>query len=368
MGFVVELDELKKASFLRSVASRQYEYFKLSWGTGVLNMYSYNGTLITRVSLECETSDIDEAVLRSDKWWAIVSNAAPGQLMIEKLRSNLRISSGSQEVKLRMIPSEHFVDVTRVFSCSRNTLGALVGKAFKEGMQRVVYAASTDARPHLQTVQFVLDSDSEWLGMFATNGIKIAGARVPAKIEESRTYLIPSSTINHWTKLVADKEMVRIFGDNNLVGIEFGPHWSTTQTVSGSFPPVDQFLKPPEVPNFILAKSDLRRALQQALVFNDAMTSSMVELTAEGSSVKLSAEGEVGAFKETLRANVSIPLTALVNPEMVLDVLHKVPGDYLVVSQEKELTPLYLRGEVDSGISIVMPLRKKQVKGDDGDF
>jgi DNA polymerase III sliding clamp (beta) subunit (PCNA family) len=74
----------------------------------------------------------------------------------------------------------------------------------------------------------------------------------------------------------------------------------------------------------------------------------------------LSSEGEAGNFRELINAKVKEPMEALVNPAMVLDVLRKVPGEYVAVAQEGPLKPIFVRGISDFGISIVMPIRRRE--------
>jgi len=371
MGAIIERDDLKEASFLRSVTSKEHRYVRLSWGGNELHLYSYSGSILTRVAVPCETTDVQEAVLLSDKWWDVISYSVPGQITIDKLKTNMRVSSGSQEVKLRMVSPENFVDVARVFSCSGNTLGVVMATALKAGMERVEYAMADSSRPNLQGMFAVLRDGAETLGLYATDGVKVAGAKVPAKIEQTVSHIIPASSVKHWIRLLPQEGPVRIFGDENLVGIEFKEQWSVTQVLASNFPPVEEFLKPMETANFIADKAILERAVKQSQTFIDDITSSQLEFRAGGTTLVLSSSGAGGEFQALINAKVKEPMEALVNPAMVLDVLRKIPGEYVAVAQEEPLKPIFMRGIQDFGISIVMPIRRrpKATSGEEeGDF
>jgi DNA polymerase III sliding clamp (beta) subunit (PCNA family) len=371
MSVIIDTDELKKASFLKSVTSKEHRYVRLSWGGNDLHFYSYDGTVLTRVALDCETTDVGEAVLLSDHWWGVVSNTNPGQLALEKLRTNLRATSGNQEVKLRMMPPENFVDVATVFSSSRNTLAAVMSKTLRAGLERIEYAMADARRPQLMATKAIFHKDVESVGFYATDGVKAAGAKIPAKVEVTISHIIPAKAVKHWGKLLPPDGPVRIFGSQSLVGIEFGKQWSCSQTIGAVFPPVEEILNPPDDVNFLVEKDGLMRAMRQALVFVDDAQTGMLELTADGSHVALTSEGLSGEFRELLKASVNKPMDILVNPSMVLDVLKQVPSEYVAVAQEGPNKPIYIRGLQDFGTSLVMPLRKRKAESareEDGDF
>lgn len=268
--------------------------------------------------------------------------------------SQARIVCNNYEGTLRCLAPEDFPALQDP-SGTRVTVSAA---EFTRGVGQVTRAASRDeARPILTGV--LLEINREGLTMVATDSYRLAVRELTATAEGEAKSLVPERALGEAGRAAGNDEkgQVELYVDQSQVAFRTGGLTLTSRLIEGEFPNYRQLL-PDRYDNRLNAsRQQLLDAVRRVGLL--ARESSPVKMEFNALGVRLSSSSpDLGGAVEVVDAKYEgEEITAAFNPNYLVDGLTAAVGDRVDVEVRDGLKPAVVRGEGESFVYLVMPVR-----------
>jgi DNA polymerase-3 subunit beta len=265
-----------------------------------------------------------------------------------------RITCSNYEGTVRCLPAEDFPALQEP-SGTRVTVSA---QELAEGVGQVARAASKDeARPILTGV--LLEISREGLTMAATDSYRLGVRELSATAEGEGKALVPERALTEAGRAAANDEkgQAELFVDLGQVGFRTGSLTLTSRLIEGEFPNYRQLLPERYENRLTASRQQLLDAVRRVGLL--ARESSPVKMEFNALGVRLSSSSpDLGGAVEVVEAKYEgDDITAAFNPSYLVDGLTGVTGDRVEVEVRDGLKPAVFRGEGESFLYLVMPVR-----------
>src|SRR6059036_2712412 len=265
-----------------------------------------------------------------------------------------RIVCSNYEGNIRCLPAEDFPALQEPGGI-RVKVNA---RELAEGVAQVARAASRDeARPILTGV--LLEVSREGLTMAATDSYRLAMRELRATAEGEAKTLVPERALSEVGRAAAGEEKgdAELLIDQGQVGFRVGGLTLTSRLIEGEFPNYRQLLPEGYENRLSASRQQLLDAVRRVGLL--ARESSPVKMEFNALGVRLSSSSpDLGEAVEVVEAKYEgEDLTAAFNPNYLVDGLTGITGDQVEIEVRDGLKPAVLRGEGDSFLYLVMPVR-----------
>ncbi|MBI4728209.1 MAG: DNA polymerase III subunit beta [Acidobacteria bacterium] len=286
----------------------------------------------------------------------IARSLPQGVVRIEAGASETKISCGSAEFALRLLPVE---DIPALQFVSQAPGGTLERALFQTAVGQVTRAASRDeARPVLTGT--LVEADAGKLMLVATDSYRLAVREIAWKgPSEPVRRVIPARALQEAARgAEGEGELQVLLGESQAVFAGSGRRLGT-RLIEGEFPNWRQ-LVPGELPNRLRVKrDDFIEAVRRVGILAQSGSPVRVELSAEGVQLAAGTQ-DIGQASERVEGTYEgEPVTVSFNPQYLLDGVQAVEGNDVVLSVRDGQKPVLIRGADDAGgfTYLAMPIR-----------
>lgn len=239
------------------------------------------------------------------------------------------ITCGRSRTRIAGMPKDSFPELSVQPESSLKLPAAKLRSMISQTMFAI---SSEETRFTLNGALLVLTPTS--MKMVATDGHRLAHVVAEAEIEgvaESQTALLPRKAMAELSKLIdslEDEASLAFSFDDNHLFFQSADRLLITRKLSGSFPDYERVLPKEQVHQIVLAKDDIRAALERVAQFSDER-SRAVKLALQNGEVKVySSISDTGDSEESLSADYHGELVDIgFNASYLLDFLRAVGGD-----------------------------------------
>jgi DNA polymerase III subunit beta len=284
----------------------------------------------------------------------MVKSFEPAAVEFQAEEGQARITCSNYEGTVRLLPAEDFPALQEPAG-TRVTVSA---GELAEGVGQVTRAASKDeARPILTGV--LLEISREGLTMVATDSYRLAMRELTATAEGEAKALVPERALGEAGRAAGAEERgeAELFVDQSQVAFRIGRLTLTSRLIEGEFPNYRQLLPEGYENRLMGSRQQLMDAVRRVGLL--ARESSPVKMEFNALGVRLSSSSpDLGGAVEVVEAKYEgDDLTAAFNPGYLADGLSVVAGEQVQVEVRDGLKPALVKGEGESFVYLVMPVR-----------
>jgi len=287
-------------------------------------------------------------------------------LTVDNNTQTLNVKCGTLNTDIKGISAEEFPPMP---SPDLDEAIALNVENFKEQIQQVVFAASTDdARPNLTGVHMVFEGNT--LEMAATDGyrISIAKSEMAQKVPQNFEALVPARALAELSRIAVngDESVLMTFPQGRgQVIFHLNDAELVSQLIEGSFPNYSAIIPPTFKTRTVLSTAQLLKACKQTEIIARegsyiAKLDIQPELKGEKSSLlEISARSEqTGSSEVMVDASVDgVPLLISFNIRYLREALEVIKTPTVSLETNAVHTPGLLRPIGDDNFThIIMPI------------
>jgi DNA polymerase-3 subunit beta len=277
---------------------------------------------------------------------------APVEFESDGAQAQIRCSN--YEGNIRCLPAEDFPALQE----PSGTQVRVDAAGLAEGIGQVTRAASRDeARPILTGV--LLEVSREGLTMVATDSYRLSVRELPATADREAKVLIPERALAEVGRVASAEEKghAELFIGESQATFRVGTLTLTSRLIEGEFPNYRQLLPERYESQLTGSRQQLVDAVRRVGLL--ARESSPVRLEFNALGVRLSSSSpDLGGAVEVVEATYEgDDLTVAFNPQYLVDGLTAAGGDHVKVEVRDGLKPGVIRGEDQSFVYLVMPVR-----------
>ena len=287
-------------------------------------------------------------------------------LTVDNNTQTLNVKCGTLNTDIKGISAEEFPPMP---SPDLDEAIALNVENFKEQIQQVVFAASTDdARPNLTGVHMVFDGNT--LEMAATDGyrISIAKSEMAQKVPQNFEALVPARALAELSRIAVDGDesvLMTFPQGRGQVIFHLNDAELVSQLIEGSFPNYSAIIPPTFKTRTVLSTAQLLKACKQTEIIARegsyiAKLDIQPELEGEKSSLlEISARSEqTGSSEVMVDASVDgVPLLISFNIRYLREALEVIKTPTVSLETNAVHTPGLLRPIGDDNFThIIMPI------------
>ncbi len=287
-------------------------------------------------------------------------------LTLDKQTNTLNIVCGTSSTQIKGINADEFPPIPEPDLSTGIPLNV---ENFKEMIQQVVFAASTDeARPVLTGVH--LTSDKDRISMAATDGFRISVRSAVVAEPPSRKLdaVIPARAMSELARLAVngDETMLMVFPpDRGQVIFHLKDVEMVSQLIDGNFPDYKAIIPQSFKTHTVLSTAGLLKACKQAeIIAREGTNVAKLDIQPESGSEK-AATLEISAISEqtgsseiTVDASIDgTPLLVAFNVRFLREVLEVIKTPNVLLETNAANTPGLIRPVGDDSFKhIIMPM------------
>jgi DNA polymerase-3 subunit beta len=285
-----------------------------------------------------------------------VANLPKGTITIKQTDQKLRITAHNYDATINGVTAEEFPVMPTIENGSSWTIAA---GEFKQALQQVVFAASSDeSRPVLTGVY--IHSQDDKLCVVATDSYRLAQKLLPSNSQKI-SLLVPSSALQDLLRILdGDDETVEVTHDDQQVLFKVGSTELLARLIEGKYPDYQKLLPSKFAHQAALSKEELVMITKVSSLFaRETAGSITVTLDEASSAISIrSVASQVGENTATAEAKVDGSGDITLNSRYLLDGLQAIKSDSVKFCFNGKLEPVVLSApDNDDYLHIVMPLK-----------
>lgn len=253
-------------------------------------------------------------------------------------------------------------------SAARGTQFKIAAKRFRDGVNAVIFAASSEEARGAVLMGTLVEIEGDSLTMVATDGYRLAKwqTTLDSGISGSEKYIVPSRALAEAARNLGAGETITVtaLGPQSNQLLFAGENTSiVVRLVDGQYPNYGQVIPAKFDRSTTVNSESLIASLRRAeLVAGDR--ASMVKLAIANQTLIVTASSDVSgnAYEELEVEQTGEDLTIAFNARYLVEILNHVEGARTVVEFLGPLSPAAIRplepGEGSSQLFVLMPLRQ----------
>ncbi len=268
-----------------------------------------------------------------------------------------RITAGAAAFKVPCLPAEEYPTLPPVDDADFTPLDH---ETFEDMIRQTAFATSHDeTRYTLSGVLFMCDGST--LTMVATDGHRLAYSTRQMSLGKELRVIVPRKALEEVSRFASDsdaKEIGVAALENHLV-FRRGEATLVTRLIEGQFPDYEGVIPKEFSKRVVVEHERLTRALRRVSLLSNEKTKP-VKIEFEPNSLTLrSNTPEMGEAVEQLPAEYDgEPMSMGFNARYLLDVMHALTQDQLILELNDPLSPGVIRPyEDEQYFYVIMPMR-----------
>ncbi|OGD87501.1 DNA polymerase III subunit beta [Candidatus Curtissbacteria bacterium RIFCSPHIGHO2_01_FULL_41_11] len=338
----------------------------ISASKGKIEVLSTDLETATRVNTECNVEVEGKTTVPGRPISEFVAQVPPGEMIVEKLGEEVKVSSKRFSARFATMPIEDFPAIPKIDKGKTLVLDAL---EFSKAILRVAFSASQDeGRPAL--VGVLCEFSKKSFSMVATDGYRLSFQQFSAEGDFVGKIITPARTLFEVFKIISEAGeeasgkpvLVTVADALNQVNFGIGNVEFTSRLIEGEFPPWQKIIPTSFSSKAKISREELIRLVRVASIFARD-SGNIIKLKLEGGAkgiLTVSANNnQVGSDE----ASSEIELTGnggeiAFNFRYLLEVLSSIESDDIFFEMIESLNPgrITIPDEGDY-FHIVMPVR-----------
>jgi len=303
-----------------------------------------------------EIEDVGGTTLPARRFFSICRELPDGQVEIEvDAKDVATIRCGSAFFKLVGLPENEFPPLPEFEESSVYTVDQ---SAFKEMLQKVIYAGSTDETRYILNGALLSFKD-EKLTIVATDGRRLALVEQEVEFDENARVdlVVPSKTIHELIKTLGEEGLLRIRVSETQVAFDFDQILILSKLIEGTYPNFKQVIPSQCEERIAIDRETLLLAARRVALLTDDQTAS-VRLTFGANKVELLTNSpEIGEARETIPVKYEgKEISIAFNPGFLMAPLRHLDSDEIFFELSDELSPGVIKTNVPF-LYVLMPIR-----------
>jgi len=309
-----------------------------------------------KTEIEANIEEAGGSTLPARRFFSICRELPDGTVEIEvDDRDVATIRSGPSFFKLVGLSEEDFPPLPEF---KENAVFTIEQKTFKEMLQKVIYASSTDETRYILNGALLSFKD-EKLTVVATDGRRLAMVEQELEfLEEAQTdIVVPSKTINELIKTLGEEGTLRICVSPTQIAFDFNKILIISKLIEGTYPNFQQVIPAQCEERISIDRETMLIAVRRVSLLTDDQTSS-VKLTFGQNKIELvSNSPEIGEARETVPVKYDGKEIAIAfNPGFLLAPLRNLDSDEIFFELSDELSPGVIKTSIPF-LYVLMPIR-----------
>jgi len=287
----------------------------------------------------------------------VVRAVESGQVRLETDEEQARITAGTSEFDIRLIPADEFPHLAQ----PEGDAVTLEVDAFAAALKQVIPAASSDdSRPILTGV--LLSAEEGGLRLVATDSYRLAVREMPGTsvLAEGQKVLVPSRALAELARVLTDddKDITLRLGERDAA-FEVGRTRLVTRLIEGEFPNYQGLIPSGHANVLSIGRSPLLDALRRVKLMAREATPVRLVMRPDADLELLAVTQDVGQAHDAVPAKFEgTELTVAFNPDYLLQGLEVCPGDELTIETLDALKPALIKSvDGEDFLYLLMPVR-----------
>jgi len=309
-----------------------------------------------KTSSSADIADAGGTTLPARRFFSICRELPDGQVEIEvDAKDVATIRCGPSFFKLVGLPEDEFPPLPEFEESSVYTIDQNI---FKEMLQKVIYAGSTDETRYILNGALLSFKD-EKLTAVATDGRRLALVEQEVEFSEDAQVdlVVPSKTINELIKTLGEEGLLRIRVSETQVAFDFDQILIISKLIEGTYPNFKQVIPAQCEERVAIDRETLLLAARRVALLTDDQTAS-VRLTFGKNKLELVTNSpEIGEARETIPVKYEgKEISIAFNPGFLMAPLRHLDSDEIFFELSDELSPGVIKTNVPF-LYVLMPIR-----------
>jgi DNA polymerase III subunit beta len=309
-----------------------------------------------KTTVSAEVSEGGGTTLPARRFFSICRELPTGQVEIEvDAKDVATIRSGPSFFKLVGLPEDEFPPLPEFDESAVYSVDQVV---FREMLQKVIYAASTDETRYILNGALLSFKD-EKLTVVATDGRRLAMVEQEIEFSEDAQadLVVPSKTINELIKTLAEDGVLRIRVSATQVAFDFDRILVISKLIEGTYPNFQQVIPAQCEERVSIDRETMLLAVRRVSILTDDQTAS-IKLNFGSNKLELvTNNAEIGEARETIPVKYEgKEMSIAFNPGFLMAPLRHLDSDEIFFELSDELSPGVIKTNVPF-LYVLMPIR-----------
>jgi DNA polymerase-3 subunit beta len=323
---------------------------------GSISLTTTDMEVCVKTIAAAEIIEAGGTTLPARRFFSICRELPAGQVEIEiDAKDVATIRCGPSFFKLVGLPEEDFpplpeFEESAVYSIDQNV--------FKEMLQKVVYAASTDETRYILNGSLLSFKD-EKLTVVSTDGRRLALVEQEVEFSEDSqaNFVVPTKTLNELIKTLGNEGILKIRVSNTQVAFDFDRILIISKLIEGTYPNFQQVIPAQCEERIAIDRETIFNAVRRVSLLTDDQTASIRLNFGKNKLELVSNNPEIGEARETIPVKYEgKEISIAFNPGFLMAPLRHLDSDEIFFELSDELSP----GVIKTGVPflyVLMPIR-----------
>jgi DNA polymerase-3 subunit beta len=309
-----------------------------------------------RTGAPAEISEPGGTTLPARRFFNICRELPGGQVEIEvDAKDVTTIRCGPSFFKLVGLSEEEFPPLPEFEESNVYTVNQDV---FKDMLQKVVYASSTDETRYILNGA-LLNFKDEKLTIVATDGRRLALVEQEVEFpgDAQVSLVVPAKTLNELIKTLGDEGVLRIRTSESQVAFDFDSILIISKLIEGTYPNFQQVIPSQCEERVAIDRETMLNAVRRVSLLTDDQTAS-IRLNFGRNKLELVTNSpEIGEARETIPVKYEgKEISIAFNPGFLMAPLRHLDSDEIFFELSDELSPGVIKTVVPF-LYVLMPIR-----------
>jgi DNA polymerase-3 subunit beta len=309
-----------------------------------------------KTSAPAEVAEAGGTTLPARRFFSICRELPAGQVEIEvDAKDVATIRCGPSFFKLVGLPEEDFPPLPEFEESAVYTIDQNV---FKEMLQKVAYASSTDETRYILNGSLLCFKD-EKLTVVATDGRRLALVEQEVEFSENSqaNFVVPTKTLNELIKTLGNEGALKIRVSATQVAFDFERILIISKLIEGTYPNFQQVIPAQCEERIAIDRETILNAVRRVSLLTDDQTASIRLNFGKNKLELVSNSPEIGEARETIPVKYEgKEISIAFNPGFLMAPLRHLDSDEIFFELSDELSP----GVIKTGVPflyVLMPIR-----------
>jgi DNA polymerase-3 subunit beta len=309
-----------------------------------------------KTSAPAEVAEAGGTTLPARRFFSICRELPAGQVEIEvDAKDVATIRCGPSFFKLVGLPEEDFPPLPEFEESAVYTIDQNV---FKEMLQKVAYASSTDETRYILNGSLLCFKD-EKLTVVATDGRRLALVEQEVEFSEDSqaNFVVPTKTLNELIKTLGNEGALKIRVSATQVAFDFERILIISKLIEGTYPNFQQVIPAQCEERIAIDRETILNAVRRVSLLTDDQTASIRLNFGKNKLELVSNSPEIGEARETIPVKYEgKEISIAFNPGFLMAPLRHLDSDEIFFELSDELSP----GVIKTGVPflyVLMPIR-----------
>jgi DNA polymerase-3 subunit beta len=303
-----------------------------------------------------EITEAGGTTLPARRFFSICRELPAGQVEIEvDAKDVATIRSGPSFFKLVGLAEEDFPPLPEF---EESAVYSIDQHVFKEMLQKVVYASSTDETRYILNGSLLSFKD-EKLTVVSTDGRRLALVEQEVEFSEDSqaNFVVPTKTLNELIKMLGSEGVLKIRVSATQVAFDFDHILIISKLIEGTYPNFQQVIPAQCEERIAIDRETILNAVRRVSLLTDDQTASIRLSFGKNKLELVSNSQDIGEARETIPVKYDgKEISIAFNPGFLMAPLRHLDSDEIFFELSDELSP----GVIKTGVPflyVLMPIR-----------